>query len=153
MSKAIRELLRVKCQIESHLRAAQAELDAINNAIEVLRRAESQPSSLSSQPTLMPQRSEFWGLTLPDACRRVVGEHPVLPSEVRDILIQRGYPVPKLGRRRLLNYVFVTLKRLSEPDKDLVRGTKDGKFAVHKPAKEASLVPENGLLESSPLAA
>jgi hypothetical protein len=152
MSNAIRELFRVKGQIEINMRAARAELDAINKAIEVLRRAENPPSRVTSRHRAA-QSGEFAGLSLPDSCRRVVGKDPMLPSEVCDILIQRGYPVPKLGPRRLYSHVFVTLKRLSEPDKDLVRGTKDGKFAVHKPPKDISLVPVNGLRTSFPLAA
>jgi len=156
MSKAINELLRVKDLIQINMRVAQAELEKVNKAIEVLRRAENQASSVSSQRTPVTQSGEFMGLTLQDACRRVVGEDPMLPSEVCDILVQRGYPVPELDlelcdlHRRFYMNVFVTLKRLADR-KDLVRGTKDGKFAVHKPAKEASLVPVHGPGVSSPI--
>lgn len=152
MSRAIRELFRIKGQIEINMRAAQAELDAINKAIEVLRRAENQPSRAPSKPTPVPQSGEFVGLNLPDICRRVIGEDPMLPREVRDIMIQGGY-VPRLGPRRLLTDIHITLARLSKPGGDFVRGTKGGKFAFHKPPKEARLVPVSGLRTFSPLAA
>ena len=150
MSNAVRELFRVKGEIEIKMRAARAELDAINKAIEVLRRAENQPSRVSAQRAPVPQSGEFLGLTLPDACRRVVGEDPMLPSEVRDILIQRGY-VPRFGPGRLLTDVHITLTRLSKPGGDLARGTKDGKFAFHKPSKDSRVVPVNGSRTSSPI--
>jgi len=146
MNTTIQELTQIKHRLESTIRSCQTELDAINKAIELVQREQGGKSTLISTDGSR-KVNEFARLGLSDACRHVVGAEFISPSEVRDSLLLGGYPIPKKGKGRLLNYVFVTLKRLSDTGGEFERGKKNGKFAVRRfPAREATKLPETANL-------
>lgn len=146
--EAIDQLIRIKDQLENKLRSTQAELSAINKAIELVRREHlSLPESTATpSPVLMSKRSnDISRMGLSDAIRAVIRFELVTPSQVRDSLLMGGFPVPKKGKGRLLNYVFVTMKRFAQGP-EFERGEINGKFAVRRrkdlAAKDDSLQTE-----------
>jgi hypothetical protein len=139
--ETIDELLRIREQIESKIRLCQSELGAINKAIELVRRERLSLPASALQLSTSTKTKEFARLGLTDACREVVRNDFVTPLHVRDALLIGGFPVPKKGKGRLLNYVFVTLKRLCQEGGEFERGEVDGKFAVRlRPAPRSEPV-------------
>lgn len=128
--ETIDELLRIREQLEGKMRMCQSELAAINKAIELVRRERLSLPASALQPSAPSKTRELARLGLTDACREVVRNEFVTPLYVRDALLIGGFPVPKKGKGRLLNYVFVTLKRLCQEGGEFERGEVDGKFAV-----------------------
>jgi hypothetical protein len=149
MSTTIQELTQIKTRIESMIRSYQAELDAINKAIELVQRERKDGQTVPIRG-ILPSRTtgrEFAKLSLSDACRAAVPHNEfITPAEVRNAMLMGGFPEPTKGRGRLLNYVFVTLKRMASTG-EFEKGLKDGKFAVRKPqAKETSYISETATL-------
>jgi len=140
MDNTTQELRRIKSRLEATIRSSQSELDVINKAIELVEREQGKPAKalfLSSG-----DNQDFAKLGLTEAIRKCVGSDFVIPSEVRDSMLMGGFPVPKGGRGRLLNYVFVTLKRLAKTG-ELDAGKKSGKFAVRRvPKTQPSPAPQ-----------
>ena len=135
MDTTIQELKRIKSRLESTIRSSQSELEVIDKAIGLVEREQVIPKTLLVLDTdAQPRTREFAKLKLTDAIRKAVGNDFIIPSEVRDALLLGGFPLPKAGKGRLLNYVFVTLKRLANTG-EMEGGKKDGKFAVRRAPK------------------
>lgn len=144
MENTTQELRRIKSRLEGAIRASQSELEVINKAIELVEREQgASPKALLLGTGGVRDFSEL-GLT--EAIRKSVGTEFVIPSEVRDTLLIGGFPIPKAGKGRLLNYVFVTLKRLAKTG-ELDAGKKGGKFAVRRVPKTmpANASPTSGV--------
>lgn len=134
MDTTIQELRRIKSRLETTIRSSQSELDVINKAIELVEREQGRPTVTLLGADAQTRTRDFAKLGLSDAVRKIVGGDFTTPFEVRDALLIGGFPVPKAGKGRLLNYVFVTLKRLASTS-ELEAGKKDGKFAVRRVPK------------------
>jgi hypothetical protein len=139
MENTTQELRRIKSRLEGTIRSSQSELDVINKAIELVERE--QGTSPKAFLLGTGENRDFAKLGLTEAIRKCVGSEFVIPSEVRDTMLMGGFPVPKAGKGRLLNYVFVTLKRLAKTG-ELDAGKKGGKFAVRRVPKTQSPVPQ-----------
>lgn len=150
MDNTIQDLTRIKTRLEATLRSCQSELDAINKAIELVEREHGgggRPTLASPAAPGTPKGRDLSKITLTEACRLSVVNEFRTPAEVRDAMLVGGFPLPTKGRTRLLNYVFVTLKRLSKSG-EFERGQKDGKFAVRRPQRSTT---EFGEMPNLPL--
>jgi len=101
--EAVKELTRLRERIQLQLRELQSELDAIDKAVQLLEREGRRSASSVNE-------KQFAKFGLSDAVRKIVGDEWISPTEVRDVLMQGGYP--NKGKGKLLGSVFATLKRL-----------------------------------------
>ncbi len=124
--QAVLELTSVRKKISGKITALQAELTAIDRAIEILEReTPSQPDSAVNGAAA----ALFKKIGLGDGCLSIVGSDFMKPSTVRDRLLAGGYKAK--NARMFLGSVHSTLKRLSSLGK-VELGTLDGKQAFRK---------------------
>ena len=77
--------MRLKEKLQKQIRVLESELEAIDKAIHLLAREKGSagPGGHSD--------AKFKKLGLSDACRQIVGSEWILPSEVRNQMMQGGY--------------------------------------------------------------
>jgi hypothetical protein len=138
MASAITELERLRARLESQMQAIRAELDTISKTIKILEREIPGVSPQMNLPVVTLSQhpasvhNEAKGLS--DLCREFLGEKWMGPTEVRDVLLMRGYH--NTDRGKLLSSVYATLKRLTEKTRELESRKTDGRTEFHKLASQ-----------------
>jgi hypothetical protein len=113
--QAIRALEDLKSRLEAQIATTQADLEAVARAIRLLERET--PETLSQ---MSPEAANVAGNTprpimpagLSDLCRQIIEDQWIAPLNVRDRLMELGYP--NTDKHRLLSSVYATLKRLAD---------------------------------------
>lgn len=119
--QAKNELLQLKARLQKQIAVLQSEMVVVDKAIQLLERENHSETNGS-------QDKKFRKAGLSDACRQIVGDDWISPTEVRNELMQGGYPND--DKSKLLAAVFATLKRLG---KKQMEGKKiDGKMKYRK---------------------
>jgi len=120
--QAKQELIQLKGRLQSQISVLESEMATVDAAIQLLEREHN-----SGATGLHDNR--FRKLGLSDACRQTVGSDWILPSEVRNQMMNGGFKAA--DKSKLLSSVFATLKRLST--KGELEGKKiDGKMKYRK---------------------
>jgi len=125
--EAREELLEIKQRLLGRIDALQDELVIVDKSIQLIER-EGKLESVRVQPLKNDSpgtQGEFATMGLTDSCQQLLDSADLRsPTEVRDLLIQGGYP--KTDRKKLLASVYATLKRLRVAGKVERRKTSHG---------------------------
>ena len=128
--KAGEELLQLRQRLSDRLNVLHVELETVDASIRLIEREKGlEPST----------HHEFAKMGLTESCLRILDADFISPAEVRDLLIQGGYP--KSDRQRLLGSVYATLKRLHGAGKVEFRKPRGGggrKYRVKQNTAEPS---------------
>src|SRR5260370_6793541 len=82
--QAKQELMQLKEKLRKHIAELNAEMDTVDKAIRLLERE-------SASGITGHQDRQFRNSGLSEACRQIVGAEWILPSEVRNKMMQGGY--------------------------------------------------------------
>jgi len=123
---AQQELLQLKERLQKQISVLEGEMATVDKAIQLLNR-EGKPGGVSA-PIPPVQDKRFARMGLSEACREIVGAEWILPSEVRNQMLQGGFRTD--DKAGLLSSVFATLKRLAT--KDLEGAKIEGKMRYRK---------------------
>lgn len=119
--EANHELMQLKQRLQRQITVLESEMATVDKAIQLLER-EGHAGANGNQD------KRFRKVGLSDACRQIVGDEWILPSAVRNQIMQGGYR--NNDKAKLLAAVFATLKRLGK--KEFEGKRIDGKMHYRK---------------------
>ena len=119
--QAKQELMQLKDRLQRQIAVLESEMATVDKAIQLLDRED-------QSGTTGPRDTRFRKVGLSDACRQIVSDDWISPTEVRNQLMQGGFK--NNDKSKLLAAVFATLKRLAKKE---FEGKKvDGKMKYRK---------------------
>ena len=123
---AQQELLQLKERLQKQISVLEGEMATVDKAIQLLNREGKSGGAPSQASPISDKRFARMGLS--EACREIVGTEWILPSDVRNQMLQGGFKTD--DKAGLLSSVFATLKRLAT--KDLEGAKIEGKMRYRK---------------------